>query len=294
MNCKEITQTVKELDNDLIKINDQIAFADSDKIDSLKQEIENLAEKVAEILEPYEIELTDEMIAEQQKTYHSLGLDLDIKKEYKAGNIILPTGKLFAEAKGAGYSELIILPPTDFPIKEAVKNYISVYFEAKDAFGDKKPSKGIENKFVGFRSKTIIKNNKLVGVLFNPNGILQSEFETLGKSVPEMKKIAENKNALFTDGKVEGFSLNGYLFSEVFLMEKYPGYKPTSGKKTRLLQEINSAESCLIAGWNNDDQEFLIDFKGELVTHHDIGARFCIYPEKALLDNSISNGGGGK
>ncbi|MCL5411088.1 MAG: hypothetical protein M1324_04620 [Patescibacteria group bacterium] len=316
MNCKELTQTINELNKRLMDIKDQISFADSEKIDILKQHLENLSGKIDEALANFEIRLSEEEIEENQYVYNWIGMEsVDIKKEYKKHNILLPTKQEIEAAAKNGYAELLIIPGSSYAkefykeAKQSIKEKYTIIDE--DSGTTMQRSEGIIDQQVdGFfdTSGSVESGEKYYALLLNPvKEISQIDPDLIGKSPREIikEKNLKNNTSEYVNCPLVGLSLVEYVYFQLHSCLKYSGglmpYHPDSESTSWLLQKRISLDVGGVyfkANWLERAGAIAVDWSRENISLPNTGARFAVLPKSVQkyltgetpLDIKLSNG----
>lgn len=287
MNCKEISQAVKKINDKFMVMKDLIPSADSENIFLLENKFKDLAQEIGEVLTSFEIRLSKEQLQETQSFYDWLGLDVDIKKEYEKENILLPTNGLLKLAAKSGYTELIIVPPQELRQEVFEKVKKKIIETDPGVAGLERISEGISNDSASFKSEIhILKeaDKRCVAILVNPDGMGVSN-ETFNKTPAELaRKISKTDVAAEKLG-LSGFSLHDFLIFHTALAHKR-NYNPDGDLFTYLLQEKDANGDYLFGCFQNFWHQIEINSWSEHDRDKDVGARFCIYPEKAFEEES--------
>jgi len=228
-------------------------------------------------------ELTPEIIAQSQKVYDFLGIDIDLSQEAEAGNIALPTPEQAEEAERQGYAlALIILPDRDQIINQTKSKYAKennsdgIYFweekynQTQAATNPPRPNQ----PYLAFFKPQIEVNETQVQ---DPN------LDTMNKTFPQSEAIQNQLNQKNPELNLKGLILPEYLILDIhhhLTSQQHLDKDHWSWlTEEKLLDDQGKPARCLGADWGSDDREVGVSSGSSGFADPALGARFAAVPK---------------
>lgn len=291
---------VNQLFNSRDEIEDKLDAGEIDqaRFDALKNQLDALSQELVGLTISESYKGIEKIIEQSQAVYDFFDLEVNLKAEFRAGNINLLTRKEQREAERHGYTESLIVPDH---LRDQVIQAVQEKFKKTFDSGGLYNYAEADIKITDPAKAQTTQSSKYHQIRLKPDQEVKNAHpETMKQSVKDLLQHLKEENAKpeNQDFQRRGLNLPEYLLlqTKYYLQEQQVGHLQNPQAVARLMDngELNwtwlleevvrdpnnqQPTRCLGAGWDPDPRLVLVGSNDVSDAYSRRGARFAVVPK---------------